>query len=349
MDVFEGAYRDKRRAASVGRLHDSMVAQSSVVVRRLGGRRAGEMSGHRVLSSPMVPPQQTIDCLARRTAAAAVGRVLAAASQIIVVGDRESDIYQVFDGRPDGVDLVVRAAQDRKLADGGMLFAASAGLPRLGTQTVHVAPRRVGQGGRMAQVAVSAGTVTLCAPHNGQRQPGTRKTLTLTLIEGVEAAAPPGETALHWRLLTTLAADTLAAAQDIVDCYRLRWRIEQSFRMRKSDGMQIEDSQTTDTHRLFNLAALALGAAVRVIQLVDARDGSNRPASDVATAPEITAAMALAPTLEGKTERQKNHHPPGTLAWLAWIVARLGGWNCYYRPPGPKTMRQGWDRFAAGT
>ena len=28
--------------------------------------------------------------------------------------------------------------------------------------------------------------------------------------------------------------------------------------------------------------------------------------------------------------------PPRSLAWLAWIIARLGGWNCYYKPPGPK-------------
>ena len=49
-------------------------------------------------------------------------------------------------------------------------------------------------------------------------------------------------------------------------------------------------------------------------------------------------AEAIGPTLEGKTARQKNHHPLRSLAWLAWIMARLGGWNCYYKPPGPKTM-----------
>jgi hypothetical protein len=31
------------------------------------------------------------------------------------------------------------------------------------------------------------------------------------------------------------------------------------------------------------------------------------------------------------------------------IVARLGGWNCYYKPPGPKTIRAGWDKLAAMT
>jgi hypothetical protein len=29
----------------------------------------------------------------------------------------------------------------------------------------------------------------------------------------------------------------------------------------------------------------------------------------------------------------------------AWIAARLGGWNCYYGKPGPKTMRDGWDEL----
>jgi hypothetical protein len=214
-------------------------------------------------------------------------------------------------------------------------------------QTVQLAPRRVGDPGRVATVRLAAGSVRICAPRNGRRLAGTPDVLSLSLVEVVEVDPPAGEVALHWRLLTTLPAGTLAEAQDIVGCYRLRWRIEQSFRMLKRDGMEFEDSQTTDPHRLFNLAALALGAAVRVIQLVDARDGSDRPASDVASAAEIAAAVVLGPTLEGDTERQKNRHPVGNLAWLAWIVARLGGWNCYYKPPGPKTMRQGWDRFAA--
>jgi len=77
------------------------------------------------------------------------------------------------------------------------------------------------------------------------------------------------------------------------------------------------------------------------------RDGSARPASDVADPPQIAAARVLCGTLEGVTERQRKPHPSGSLAWLSWIVARLGGWNCYYKPPGPKTMRDGWQRFAA--
>jgi hypothetical protein len=61
----------------------------------------------------------------------------------------------------------------------------------------------------------------------------------------------------------------------------------------------------------------------------------------------IQAAAAIGGALEGKTTRQKNPHPRGSLSWLAWITARLGGWNGYYKPPGPKTMADGWRRLAA--
>ncbi len=133
----------------------------------------------------------------------------------------------------------------------------------------------------------------------------------------------------------------------MVRLYRLRWRIEQTFRMLKNDGLKLNECQTNDPWRLFNLAALAVDGAVQIIQLVDARDGSERPATDVASTAEIAAATALGPTLEGNTSRQRNPHPVGRLSWLSWIVARLGGWNCYYKPPGPKTMRRGRDKLAA--
>jgi hypothetical protein len=54
------------------------------------------------------------------------------------------------------------------------------------------------------------------------------------------------------------------------------------------------------------------------------------------------------PTLEGKTEKQKNPHPPNTLAWAAWIIARLGGWKEYAcaRKPGPITMLHSLQAFS---
>lgn len=279
-------------------------------------------------------------------AAERAAAVLAAAAQVIVVGDRESDIYPLFARRPAGVELLVRAGQDRALAGGGRLFEAAAGWPVLGERTVQLLGRQAGETGRTAQLELRAGRVTVARPRHGRRE-GLPASVTLTLVEARERAAPAGVVPVLWRLVTTLPCASLAAAEDIVDCYRLRWRVEQVFRALKSDGLDLEAVQMREADRLFKWAALGLVAAVRTLQLVDARDGGPRPASDVADAAQIDAAAAIGPTLEGRTPRQQNPHPTASLAWLAWIVARLGGWNCYYKKPGPKTIHKGWDRFTA--
>ena len=220
----------------------------------------------------------------------------------------------------------------------------------LGGRTVKVPPRGPGDRGREAKVALRAGTVLLRRPRHAVREGDPDSlpvSLPVSLVEAVETDPPAGAVPLHWRRLTTLPATCEADAAEIVRLYRLRWRIEQTFRMLKSDGLRLEEAQAAEPHRLFSLAAPATGAAVRTIQLVDARDGSERPATDVASEAQIAAAAALCPTLEGRTGRQRNHHPPGPLAWMARIAARPGGWTCSDKPPGPKTMRDGWQRFAA--
>ena len=271
---------------------------------------------------------------------------LTEADSVVVVADRESDIYAGFARRPASIDLIVRAAQDRVLDDGGRLFAAPAAWPELARTEVRVAPSRTGVAARAATVALRVGTVVICRPRHGGDADGPAQ-LSLTMVEAREVDAPSGSSPLLWRLLTTIEVTNADEAAEIVRLYRLRWRIEEIFRSLKSDGMRLEETQMHDARRLFKLALIGLAAATGTVQLVDARDGSPRPATDVIDATLIPAAEAIAPTLEGKTIRQQNPHPPHSLAWLSWIVARLGGWNCYYKPPGPKTMRAGWARFAS--
>lgn len=267
------------------------------------------------------------------------------ATQVIMVADREGDIYPLFARRPETVDFVVRATHDRALTDAGHLFTAAAGWAELGRIEVKVASRGPGDKGRTATVALKAGSVTVLKPVSSgeKRDPAA---LRLGFIEAREVDMDDAVTKpLLWRLVTTLPVATLADAEDAVRLYRLRWRIEEVFRTLKKDGLKLEESQVETAERLFNLAALGLVAATRIIQLVDARDGSTRPATDVIRADQIEAAAAISATLEGKTERKKNGHPKGSLAWLAWITGRLGGWNCYYKPPGPKTMADGLERL----
>jgi hypothetical protein len=119
-------------------------------------------------------------------------------------------------------------------------------------------------------------------------------------------------------------------------------------RVMKSQGLQLEDSHLATAERLEKLTAVAVKAACIDIQLTQERDGNHQlPGSTVFTEPEMDTIEALVPTLEGRTERQKNPHPVRSLARASWVVARLGGWNCYYKPPGPITFRRGMEQFYA--
>ena len=96
------------------------------------------------------------------------------------------------------------------------------------------------------------------------------------------------------------------------------------------------------------LTAIAAKAAATIMQLVQARDGQGGQAAEITFTPaEIETLRTLIPQLEGKTELQKNHHPPGSLAWAAWAIAKLGGWDGYpkSKPPGPITFRHGLQYF----
>jgi hypothetical protein len=276
-----------------------------------------------------------------RTAAERLG----SAAQVVVAGDQEADLWTHFARRPQGCELLVRARHDRDLGETGSLFTAPASWPELARYQITIAPRAVGEKPRTTTVAVRAGTVAIRRPASCKEGPAS---IELGLVEAREVEEPPpGREAVLWRLLTSLPVTEAEQAMEVVRLYRLRWRIEEVFRTLKKDGLRLEETQVCEAEHLFRLAALALAASVRILQLVDARDGGPRPMSDVLDQNLAGAVAVIGRTREGGTERQKNPHPEGSLAWLSWIVARFGGWNCYGKPPGPKTMGDGWKSFHA--
>ena len=164
--------------------------------------------------------------------AAQAGTQLAQAASVVVVADREGDIYAGFARRPASVELIVRAAQDRALHGGASLFAAATGWPELARTEVAVAPSRTGVRGRVATVALRAGPVVICRPRHGC-DAGVPPQLELTMVEAREVDGPGDGQPLLWRLLTTLDVADAAGALEAVRLYRLRWRIDidQSWRL----------------------------------------------------------------------------------------------------------------------
>lgn len=280
-----------------------------------------------------------------RTAKAA----LSEAALITVVGDREEDFFAAWAQVPGGnVHLLTRLMHDHALRDGGTVRQTTALVAIADRQTLELRERS-NRKARKVKLALRFGTVALQRPKNTLEK-NLPKSVPVSFVEVIEENPPKGMEALHWLLLTTHRIETAADAWRIVGWYKERWVIEQFFRVLKSQGLRIEDSNLQTAQRLEKLVAIAAKAAAIVIQLVQARDSrDHQPANLAFSQSEVDTLAALNQSLEGKTLLQKNPHPKASLAWAAWIIAKLGGWDGYKssRPPGPITFHDGLTQFRA--
>jgi hypothetical protein len=273
------------------------------------------------------------------------------ATQVTHIGDRESDIYEAWQIIPEGDQhLLVRVQKDRCLAQGtASLYEVLDQQPIAGTYEVEIlADARLGRKARTAWLAVRFTKVEIQRPANlsARDYPALKQ---LWAIEAREILPPPGQEAVHWRLLTTHRVEGFERALQMVLWYRWRWRIEQLFGTIKIDGLDLESSQLETTEAIQCLTVLGLSVALRILQFVVGRDHPELDATVALTPDQQTCLRALAPTLSGKTKKQQNPHRPLSLAWAVWLIARLGGWSGYQsqRPPGVLTLVQGWRRFEA--
>ena len=273
--------------------------------------------------------------------------VLVQARTITVVNDREGDFYAHWARTPgDNIHLLSRVMHDHGLVKGGTLRKAVKHVAFCAKAVIEL-PKRINRRARKAHLSLRFGAVVLKRPRNTVEE-YLPESVAVNFVEVVELHPPKGAEPVHWLLLTTHAVASTDDAWQIVAWYKLRWVIEQLFRSMKSQGLQIEDSQLQTADRLKKLVAIATKAAAIVIQLVQARDGRDTlPANFAFASEEIEAIEALNKTLQGKTKLQKNPHRRKTLAWAAWVIAKLGGWSGYasHKPPGPITFHNGLAYF----
>jgi hypothetical protein len=275
--------------------------------------------------------------------------LLAGAAMVTSIGDRESDFFAAYANVPEErFHVIARSMHDRKLACGTSLYAAS-GRMAVADRALIVLPARAPRGERLAQLNLRFGTVSLARPQTKFLR-HLPESVPLTLVDVREPNPQAGTEALHWRLLTTHPVASVQDAWRIVEWYKRRWLIEQFFRVLKTQGLRLEDSQIASADRLLKLVAIAAKAAVITIQLLQARDGRGSQSARLAfNATEVGTLAALNHDIEAKSRRLKNPHPPDSLAWAAWVIGRLGGWDGYpsSKPPGPITMKHGLEYFHA--
>ena len=202
-----------------------------------------------------------------------------AETQLIAVGDRESDLFELFDYRrrkARNIQLLVRASYNRCLRDqSAKLFDHLEALPVMGEALIEVPrqrekkgkpskPARIALPARKARVQLRWGKVTVAAPATAQTRHLPAVELYSLLI--VEPHPPQGAKALRWVLLTTVPIDSRKQALRCLHWYTLRWRIEEWHRVLKS-GCRIESHQHHSAEKLARAIAIDAVIAWRVMLL----------------------------------------------------------------------------------
>lgn len=256
----------------------------------------------------------------------------------IYIADQESDFYEPIQTCQQlGMDFIIRAFQDRRLADeAGKLRQALAKAPVLGQRTVELRSRG-GEPARTAIVELRGVQVDLDGPW---RPGGWQEPLRgVWALEVREVDAPEGvKEPLHWVLLTSLPCRTLAEARRVVGRYTARWWVEEYHKALKS-GAGVEDSQLERAGRLEPLIGVLAVVAVRLLNTkMLAR---SRPEGSEAKKSFGPEALAILEKRFGK--------PRGGWSNRNVLVAtaRLGGFLARKHDgmPGWQTIWRGWQRL----
>ncbi len=270
-----------------------------------------------------------------------------AGTQVVSVLDREGDVQALFaeQRRLAGVELLVRAKHNRSLgpdrpklfeqireqaAQGQLQIQVQRSSERRGTRQQKAKPLRQA---RAAGAELRWQTVELAGP---SRREGP---LRLQLVHVWERSAPAGAEALEWFLLTSLPVASQAEAEQVLEWYRLRWRIEDWHRILKSGckveylghrtGERIERAVTIKAVIAWRLAAMTLLG----------RETPELPAAVFFTEVQMRVLRHFA------TKRRLA--APGNLGLAVRTMAILGGY--LYRknapPPGHQKIWEGWTRL----
>lgn len=267
-------------------------------------------------------------------------------TKVVVVGDREADIYDLFRAAAAGsAQLLVRATHPRRILtpEGdieGHLWDCVRKEAVVAVLEVKV-PRREKRPPRIAHVEIRYREVEICKPKKRGGKSGSVRVFAVAAIEASDTARAGEPEPIEWLLLTTVPVTTAAEAEERVRWYVLRWLIEVFHRTLKS-GCGVENRQAKREATLE--AALAVDAVVawRVMWLVHlGRETPDMPCSVFFEEEEWQALHCFA-----KRTKTPPAEPP-RLQDAVRMVASLGGFigRKSDGEPGTETIWKGLERL----
>jgi hypothetical protein len=269
-------------------------------------------------------------------------------TQIVMVADREGDIYDIFVDAQQGeyppVDYIVRAQEDRSTFEPDP-EQGKKGYRKVRDEVVQSAvraerildlaetPKRTA---RQATMEIRAITVKVKPPHARAHLPS----VTYNVVFVKEIGGPNDGTDVDWLLITTLPIDTVDEIMLAIDYYTARWVVEIYFRILKT-GCRVEEIQLDTTRRLKNCLAMYCIIAWRVQYLTYLnRTSPSLPCTAVFTASEWKSVWKV-------SLRKPLPETPPLLSEFMKLLSQLGGYNnrASERPFGPLPVWVGLRRM----
>jgi len=264
--------------------------------------------------------------------------LLGEAARCIHIGDRESDIYELFcTAEASGTNFLVRTCVDRLADDGKRTIAAV--MRGVKVKAVHRIEVRDGKG-ELAEARLEVKYYKLrVLPPIGKHK--KYPPLVLTVIHAQEAATPTGREKIDWKLITNLPIRSRKDAVEKLAWYACRWKIETFHKILKS-GCRAEASKLRAAERIVNLIAVFCILSWRIFWITM----MNRAAP---TASPLVVLTALEKELGDRLvpSNSKQRHSKPTLSRYLTKIARLGGYLARAKdpPPGNTVMWRGLSRL----
>lgn len=262
--------------------------------------------------------------------------LLADPQRCVHIGDRESDIYELFCTAHDlKTHFLVRTCVDRLAGDGQHTISEE--MSEVDLKALHLITVRDNKGQPTdAVLELRYCRIRVLPPIGKQsRYPELR----LTVIYAQEHETPKGRDPIDWKLITDLPVSSPLQAIEKLEWYASRWKIETFHKILKS-GCKAEASKLRTAERLVNLIAVFCILSWRIFWMTMLnRSTSKAPASIVFTETECQLLDRLVP--------DKKTHGKKSLASYIIKVARLGGYlaRATDSPPGNTVMWRGLARL----
>jgi hypothetical protein len=261
--------------------------------------------------------------------------LLGDAGRCVHIGDRESDIYELFCLAHElGTHFLLRTCVNRRAGYGDYTVADE--MAEVAIKKRHLINVRDCNGEPdQALLEIRYRKIRILPPiGKWKRYPP----LELTVIHAEEATVPRHRKKISWKLITDLPVNSGRAAVEKLEWYAMRWKIEVFHKILKS-GCRAEDSRLRTAQRLANLIAIFCIVSWRVFWMTMLnRTTVDAPAELALTEFEIHLPDHLLTT--GPTMRK-------TLSSYLTKIASLGGYLARGSdpPPGNIVMWRGLSRL----